>query len=75
LSITEEVNAKKAPILAEEAIRLARQSSEIVAAMGKKTVRVNLKKDKPTDDDLFTLRIGKKMIVGFLEEMYAGELG
>ena len=64
---------------------MAHQASELFAAKGKKVVHVNLKKDALSDEDISklmlgptgnlrapTLRVGKKLIIGFNEEMYAG---
>jgi len=55
----------------------------VYAAKGKQVVHLNLKKDKPSEDELLklvlgptgnlrapTLQVGKKLIVGFQEEMY-----
>ena len=60
---------------------MARMASDVWAAMGKKIVHFNLKKDDPTDEDLVkimigpsgnlrapTLRRGKKIFVGFHDE-------
>lgn len=56
----------------------------LVVARGKKVVEHNLKKDRPTDDELArlmigpsgnlrapTIKIGKQMLVGFSEEIYS----
>ena len=77
------MNAKKATIGADEALRLAAGATEIIAAKGKKIVRLNVKQDKPDADSLRkmilgptgnlrapTLRVGKKLIVGFNADMY-----
>lgn len=62
--------------------------NELYVAKGKKVVHVNLKKDKPAQDELLklvlgptgnlrapTLRVGKKLVVGFNEEMYEDVFG
>ncbi len=62
---------------------MASQASEIYAAKGKSVVRIDLKKEKPDEEDLAkvllgptgnlrapTLRVGKTLIVGFDREMY-----
>lgn len=67
---------------------MAREATEIIAAKGKNVVRYNLKKDQPTDEDLVkimigpsgnlrapTLRVGKKIFVGFHEQELADFLG
>ncbi len=63
---------------------MARKATQILAAKGKKLVQYSLKKDKPTDEDLIkimigpsgnlrapTIRVGKKIFVGFHEEELA----
>lgn len=60
----------------------------MIAAKGKKVVRVNLKKDKPDDDELAglmlgptgnlrapTIRSGRKLVVGFNPEVYESLFG
>ena len=71
-----------------DALKLARAASELIAAKGKKVVRVNLKKDKPDDDQLAglmlgptgnlrapTIRAGRKVIVGFNQDVYESVFG
>lgn len=85
MPVSTQVDAKKAVVGRDAAIQLARQAAEIVAAKGTKVVRLDLKKDKPTDEAIAALiigpsgnlrapaiRIGKTLIVGFDPEMYAG---
>lgn len=60
----------------------------MIAAKGKKVVRVNLKKDKPDDDELAglmlgptgnlrapTIRSGRKLVVGFNQDVYESVFG
>ncbi len=67
---------------------MARQSNELFVAKGKKVVHVNLKKEPVADEDILklmlgptgnlrapTLRIGKKLVVGFNDEMYENVFG
>ncbi|MBM3783146.1 MAG: hypothetical protein FJW30_02240 [Acidobacteria bacterium] len=88
MAVTAEQNAKKQTIPREEAIRLARQSEEIVAAKGKNVVRLNLKKQQASDDEIAALivgpsgnlrapsfRVGKRLVVGFDETAYKEVLG
>ena len=62
-----------------------KQSSHLFAAKGKKIVEINIKKDDASEEDMLavvlgptgnlrapTMRMGKKLIVGFNEEMYEG---
>jgi arsenate reductase-like glutaredoxin family protein len=66
-----------------EAIALAKTVSRLVVAKGKKIVDVDLKKERPSDDELAalmlgptgnlrapTVRKGKTLYVGFSEEAY-----
>ena len=59
------------------------QVTQLRVAKGKKVVELDLKKDKPTEEEMLklilgptgnlrapTLRLGKKLVVGFNEEMY-----
>lgn len=84
----EEANARQTTLKEDDAIELASQANEIFAAKGKKVVHINLKKDKPSREELAklllgptgnlrapTLRVGKKLIVGFDEEMYRSIFG
>lgn len=67
----------------EDALDLVKKVNEVYAAKGKKVVHVNMKKDKPTEDELSkillgptgnlrapALRKGKILIVGFDEQTY-----
>ncbi len=67
---------------------MAKASSRVLVARGKKYVDYNMKKDAPADDQLAkgivgpsgnlrapTLKIGKTLIVGFHEEVYSQVLG
>ncbi len=82
------VDARKERFGAEAALKLTEEVSEVIAAKGKKVVRFNLAKDKPSRDDLLavlmgpsgnlrapTLRKGKKLLVGFEPTAYAEVLG
>jgi arsenate reductase-like glutaredoxin family protein len=64
-------------------LELAAKVSELYVAKGQKVVQLNLKKDQPSESDLLklllgptgnlrapTLLYGKKLIVGFNQEMY-----
>ena len=78
-----ELNARKETWQASEALGLAKKAHRLLAAKGKKVVDVDLKKDRPTDNELLklmlgptgnlrapTLVVGKTLIVGFNDEMY-----
>ena len=69
-----------------EALALLKGMKEMYVAKGKKVVQVNLKKDRPGDDELVklmlgptgnlrapTLRKGKTLVVGFNDDLY-GEI-
>lgn len=66
-------------------MELAGQVSKIVAARGKNVTTIDLKKDKPDEEELLkhllgptgnlrapTIRKGKTLYVGFNEEAYGG---
>jgi arsenate reductase-like glutaredoxin family protein len=70
-----------------DALALLRQSDRLVAAKGKKVVAIDLKADRPGDEELLalvlgptgnlrapTLRVGKTLLVGFNEEAYRSVL-
>ena len=83
-----EVNAKKETYKADEAWGLAEKATHLFAARGKKVVKLDLKKDQPAREDVLklmlgptgnlrapTLRVGKKLLVGFNEDMYEEVFG
>jgi arsenate reductase-like glutaredoxin family protein len=70
------------------ALALVRKSSHLLVAKGKKVVELDLKKDKPSEEEILklilgptgnlrapTLMVGKKLVVGFNDEMYGGVFG
>lgn len=82
------VDARKTRMGEDEALKLAGQVDEIFATKGTKVVHLDLKKDKPDKDTLIalligpsgnlrapTLKVGKKLLVGFDEDAYAQVLG
>ncbi|MCL4706385.1 hypothetical protein KJ068_14545 [bacterium] len=77
------MSAKKVMVSKQEALRLAKQVDEIYATKGRQVIHVNLKKDKPDEDTLTNLLIGRTgnlrapvirkgrtLIVGFDEATY-----
>lgn len=79
----EEVSAHRSKLGAADALKLARASTTVIAAKGKKVVTFDLKKDRPSDADLLavllgptgnlrapTLKKGSVLLVGFDEETY-----
>jgi arsenate reductase-like glutaredoxin family protein len=77
------VDARKIPLGEKEAVALTKGIDELVVSKGKKTVRVNLKEQKPAAKELAALllgptgnlraptgRIGRTLIVGFNEDAY-----
>ncbi len=72
------MNAKKETLGREEALKLVKDVNELYVAKGKKVVHLNLKRERPSDDELAklllgptgnlrapTLRKGKTLVVGF----------
>ena len=83
MPVQQQQDAKKATLTRRDALRLASQVTEIYAAKGKTVVHIDLRKEKPDEEALAkvllgptgnlrapTLRVGKKLIVGFEPEMY-----
>ena len=69
-------------------MELAAAASHVFVAKGKKVVHFDMKKDAPDDDTLAkhmlgptgnlrapTLKVGKKLIVGFNQELYEEQFG
>jgi hypothetical protein len=84
----ETVDAGKAKLGRDEALRLAHEASKIVAAKGKKIVVFDMKRDPPDEPTLLgvllgptgnlrapTLKKGTTLIIGFDEEAYAKLFG
>ena len=84
----EEVSANRIRLGAEEALRLARSASKVIAMKGKRIVTLDLKKDAPDDAALLavllgptgnlrapTYRKGSTLLVGFDEETYRKHFG
>jgi arsenate reductase-like glutaredoxin family protein len=77
------VDAKKVRMGPAEAVALARKMDRLIAARGKKVVTIDLKKDRPSDDELLAVLlgpsgnlrapaavVGKTLVVGFNPEVY-----
>ena len=84
----EEVNARKTTLKRGDALALLKSVTEVYAARGKKVVHFDLKKDKPSTDELTkvllgptgnlrapALRKGKTLFVGFDEATYQEVFG
>lgn len=67
----------------KEALAIAQKASTIIAAKGNKTITLDLKKDKPSNEDIAalmmgptgnlrapTLLVGNTLYIGFNEEAY-----
>lgn len=83
VNVLETVNAARVRLGNADALKLLDGIERFVAARGKKIVEFDLKKDRPTDEELLahmlgptgnlrapTARIGKMLLVGFNEEVY-----
>src|SRR5262249_22384787 len=88
MPVQQQQDAKKATLTRRDALRLASEATDIYAAKGKSVVHIDVKKDKPDEEALAkvllgptgnlrapTLRIGKRLIVGFEPNMYRQVLG
>ena len=85
--MSETVIANKAKLGRADALSIARQADEVIAARGKKVVRIRLA-DKPSDDELAAvilgptgnlrapaIRVGKTLLIGFEAGTYEELLG
>ena len=81
------MDAKKERIGADEALKLLSGMNKMLVAKGKKVVEVDLKKDRPDDDDLIalmlgptgnlrapTMKVGKTILIGFNAQNYTETL-
>ena len=72
----------------KRALELAGKVDELYAAKGAKVVHFDMKKDKPTDDQLLAVMLGptgnlrapaivsgRKLLIGFNEDTYSKLLG
>ncbi len=82
------VNAKKETYQQAQALELVDSVNQLFVAKGRKVVQLDLKKDKPTEEEILklilgptgnlrapTLKFGKKLVVGFNDEMYQRVMG
>jgi len=78
------VDATKVKLGREDALKLTKKVSRIIAGKGKKITSLDMKKDKPDEETLTgillgptgnlrapTMIVGNTMLVGFNEEAYA----
>jgi len=83
VKIKEQVDAKKVRMGTNEALELAATANKVIVARGKKLVEHDMKKDRPSNEELAkviigpsgnlrapTLMVGKNMLVGFNEDAY-----
>ena len=88
MKVTEEIDARKVRYGDSDALGLVEGKSTLLVAKGKKVTKVDLRKDRPEDATLVgmmlgptgnlrapTLIVGKKVIVGFNEELYEDVFG
>ena len=81
--VNEQLDARKNRIAPAEAVRLARSIDKLWVVRGKAVLRFDMKKDPPSDPELKklligpsgnlrapTIRVGKKMFVGFHPDAY-----
>jgi arsenate reductase-like glutaredoxin family protein len=85
--VEEQVDARKQRLGPADALKLARAASQLVVAKGKSVVRIDLRKETLSDEELLklllgpsgklrapTMRRGKTLLVGFNADEFAGEL-
>lgn len=81
-------SASRDPIEGDAALSVLEGADELYVAKGRKTVHVDLKGDRPSDEELLsmmlgrtgklrapTIRAGKKVIVGFNADVLGETLG
>ena len=81
-------DARKEPRGRDQAVALARQADTVLVAKGKQVVTFDMKHNPPDDETLLahllgptgnlrapTLRKGKRLLVGFSEDVYREFLG
>jgi arsenate reductase-like glutaredoxin family protein len=86
-TVVEQVDSRKVKLGPADAVKLARAADHLWVARGKSVTHVDLKKDKPSDEELIklmigptgnlrapTIRRGKVLLVGFHQEEYAARL-
>lgn len=86
--MTEEIDARKVRYGDSEALDLLDGKTTLHVAKGKKVTEVDLRKDRPEDDVLTglmlgptgnlrapTLVVGKKVVVGYNEDLYNDVFG
>ncbi len=86
--IVESVDATKVRYGNAEALALVDGMDKMIASKGKKTVIFNLKKERPDDETLLahligptgnlrapTVKVGKTLLIGFNEAVYAAVVG
>ncbi len=84
MATTEEVDAKKQKFGAAEALPLLTGMTKMLVAKGKSVKEIDLKKDRPADEELAklmlgptgnlrapTIKVGKTILIGFHEVTYA----
>ncbi len=84
MKVAEEVDAGRTKLGRREALALARGVDRVIAARGSRIVSYDLRKDRPSDDELLavllgptgnlrapTFRVGATLVVGFSETVYA----
>ncbi len=88
MTATTTVNATKQKIDEEGALALLAGIDKLIAAKGKKVETLDLKKNRPSDEEILALiigptgnlraptaKVGKTMVVGFNDEAYKAVFG
>ena len=87
IDVQETVSANK-KLGRDEALAMARQAKQLVAAKGKKVSAVDVQGDNPSDDELAklmlgptgnmrapTMRVGDTILVGYNDQVFADAFG
>ena len=88
MQIRREQDARREPLGRDEALALARQAGRLLVARGRKLIEIDMKRDRPDDETLASLllgrsgtlrapaiRRGRTLIVGFHPEAFERLVG
>ncbi len=88
MQVRREQDARREPLGRDEALALARQAGRLLVARGRKLIEIDMKRDRPDDETLAglllgrsgtlrapALRRGRTLIVGFHPEAFERLVG
>ncbi len=88
VTVATQVDARKTPLVEEDALRLVSQVNQLYVTRGTKVIHLDLKRDQPDETTLLalligpsgklrapTLKLGKTLVVGFDQATYEQVVG